>query len=844
MISKLGIKKNNKPFEQLLKKISKLVRFSPTWRLRSLLIALVLVIGGQIIMHRTVPIDSWHEMRQSINDWLRIDAKYLGNVIIGMSCTILGGVFFAITTFKTGLFKTNRAAIFPIPDGLILKKFHFSKWLLRFVLGGVLFAILLIRAWKYELEFFDVFFWVGAIILFTSAVFRYDKTSGVSIFPNLSYREVGIIVLLVIAGLLIGTYQLQDIPNSMQGDEGVFFETARFIANGEYRETVFGFGVYSYPALSSFIQGAIMWIFGKDIWGWRFASLVPALLSVIPLYLLGRDIFNRWVGIISSLIYISSPYFLSFARLGYNNSQAIFFVTLCVWLFYQGLKRNSLLYMFLAGVVSGLGFLTYTAGRLGVVIILILLVLLYLSMFFKKGARRFLLVAFLVFGIGCALFAAPHLTYGVNHNPQALQYKLIEGIFINLDYASHLFGEQNVIQTSTISYLGQYRIIQNQDLYQRLLLRGLIRSLLGLQLDEFSTNFFLTSSLAGPFAVIFYVFGISAFIAHFWKPNSYPLLIWFFSGLFFLSIISTYPPRPAHLVPIIPVLALFSGLGVFLTVEQITEYLASKNWSWTPLKPILFLVCCLTIMIAGIREYFVESIKIYRPNLEQVINWAGLHNPPETDFFYIYDSDHDQDWVPYFYRLGLTEPNFESVHIQKVLNGTVNWPEHKNFAVFFEENTASELLPIFKNRLNSAEFITLRDRDGKPIGRAIVSGNVELSTSVTFWSGTEKLLTSRVMWLVLPLFAFGIILFKMNSTWSFQDMRSGLTDRLERVRAFPFLPVFQRSTSDKISGAVSSEPGNTIELGFFLRLRLPKEDRNFQAKIVLNSHQDQTASKD
>jgi len=839
---------NNKigaQIQALIKKVSDRIKIKTKSRFWLLLIALALIIGGQIIMHRTIHIDSWTDIRQSINDWLRVDAKFLGNVLIGMSCSILGGVLFAITSYKTELFKTNLSAIFPVPDSPILKKFHVSKWLLPFLLGSIFFAILMIRVWIFELEFFDVFFWIAAIFFITSAVFKYDKASGISILPNQPYRDVGIIILLLIMGLLIGTYQLQNIPNSIQGDEGVFFENARAIANGNYTHSIFGFGVYSYPIFSSFIQGAVMRIFGKDIWGWRFASVLPALLSVVPLYFLGKEVFNRRVGIISSLIYISSPYYLSFARLGYNNSQAILFVTLCVWLFYLGLKRKSLLYIFLTGVAAGLGFLTYSSGKLGMVIITLLFAIFFLLKLFRKGTRRFILIGFLMFVIGYTLIAVPHLSYGITQDPQTFRYKLVEGLFNNFDYAVSMFGEQSVTQTSTITYLDRFRIIHSPELSPRLLLRGVVRSLLGLQFDEFSNNYYLSASLAGPIAVVFYVCGLFAVLAHFWKPNSYPFLIWFISGLFFLSIISTYPPRPAHLVPIIPILALFSGLGVYVVVEQITKHLDAAKRSWAPLQPVLLTACCLLIMIFGIREYYVESPKMYRPNLEQVMNWAGLQNPRETEIYYIYDSEYYKDWVPYYYRLELTKPSFNRLHIEQIRDCSVQWPEDKDFSLFFEENTAAELIPVFKEQFDSAKFITIRDRDNKPVGRAVVNGSVKLSTEVTFWVGLGNLLTSRVMWLVWPLIAFVIYLaIKKEPIWGTQKLRPEFVSKFKNFKAGPILSIFNTSSSKTPSANSLSEPERSFELGFFFRLGLRQTDREYQAKIVLNSSKKQNQNQE
>lgn len=815
-----------------LKKAAELVRLSPQRRFQALLLSLALVIGGQIIIHRTIPIESWEGMRQTINDWLRIDVNSLGNVIIGMGCSILGGLIFAVTTYQSELFQTKLSTFFPVPEGPILKKIHLFKWLLPFLVGMAFFAVLVLRAWKYELEFFDIFFWAGAILFLISAVRRYDRANGTGLALQVNYQELAIIVLLVTAGLLIGTYQLQDIPNVIKGDEGNFFENARFISNGEYRESIFGFGVYSYPIFSSFIQGEIMRVFGRDIWGWRFSSLVPALLSVIPLYLLGRDFFNRRVGIISSLIFLSSPYFLAFARLGYNNSQAILFVILAVWLLYQGLKRGSLLYLLFSGMACGLGFLTYTAGRLGLVIILVLFLVLTISRLLKRSPRRFLVIGLLVLLIGCTVIALPHLVYGANQSPQSLRYKLIEGLFINLDYVNGLFGEEDVYQASTITYLDNYRLIYNPELYQRLLLRGLIRTMLGFQLDEFATNFFLVSPLAGPGAVVFYVLGLYAFVSHFWKPTSYPVLIWFGAGMGLLSILSTYPPRPAHMVPIIPTLALFAGVGLVLAVEEFSTYLAERKPSWPALQPLLYGAVCLGIMAAGTRAYFHESPKVYRPNLEQVMNWAGLHNSPDTEIYYVYDSDYYQEWVPYFFRLGLTDLEFGSALYTDVLHGAAPWAGSSQYAIFYEETLVGDLLPYFKDQLDSADYITFRDQDERPIGRAVVMGDVQLSTAASFWVGLGRTLTSRVMWLAVPLLSLGIfLLFKANPGWSLGSLGPALLGSWKGTRLAAAIPA-QPEDFD------AGELDRTIQVGFFIRL----SKRLYQAKIVLGAQRNGPAS--
>jgi hypothetical protein len=66
---------------------------------------------------------------------------------------------------------------------------------------------------------------------------------------------------------------------------------------------------------------------------------------------------------------IANPYFLSFARLGYNNSQSLLPLTLCIYFFALAARNGSYFYLWLSGLVAGFGFYTYSATWLGPVVI-------------------------------------------------------------------------------------------------------------------------------------------------------------------------------------------------------------------------------------------------------------------------------------------------------------------------------------------------------------------------------------------------------------------------------------------------------------------------------------------
>lgn len=814
-------------------------RLNPTKRFLLFLIAVTLIIWGQSIMRREFPIESWHATCQEINDWLHIDVRHLSNVILGMSSTIVGGVLFAIASYRAPVFKRNYADPLTQQDQPILRRLHLSTWLQYLLIALLPFGLLAYRASRFEFEFFDPILWVLSIALLSIAVFRHDRAKGVSFQPDTSTQEIALLIFLLILGLLIGSYGLVDIPNSLKGDEGSFFETAKIISKGEYRETILGFGVYSYPILSSFIQAGVLKLFGATLWGWRFASVLPAMLTVIPLYFIGRDLFNRWIGVIASLTFISSPFLLSFARLGYNNSQSILIVALCVWSFLSGIKKNSLFLIYLGGLLAGLGFLTYTSGRLGIIILFIVILYTFLVFFRRKSGKRFLITALLLTVMGCAIIALPHFLYGYNQRPVDLRYKMLEGLFIQADFARGFFGEEAIFETTSPIEMDRYQLFYNPKIYGKLLLRGWLRSLLAFQSDELVTNHFISSALSGPVAVVFYVMGLYAILAHFWRSNSFLIFVWFGSALFLLSTINTYPPRQAHLVPVIPALALIIGLGVHLSVDQILAYLRHKNIQWTPLRPGLMLIICLAIMIAGTHQYFVTSYKTYRPDLEQVMNWAGLHNPQDTKLIYVYEIDDWGNWEPYLFRMDLTKPAFDSVYIEDVLNGAVDWPTDENLSIFVEESQADVLVPLLQEQVDRVELRTFTNRNGTPIGRALVRGTVNFTSAPTLQSGLGDLFTSRVMWIIWPLVGFELyLLYRMFPRLHLQNLRRKPTGKKEGAPDISAVIETQKPSPQvavsKSKQEISPER-STFELGILLRFRMKKIHRNIEAKFVVNT---------
>lgn len=135
--------------------------------------------------------------------------------------------------------------------------------------------------------------------------------------------------------------------------------------------------------------------FGAGEFGARFAPALMGFLTVIVLYLLGKALFNRWVGVLSAIILTSATWFLFRARSGNLDSILTFFFVLTLYLAHKASLERKFLLPFL----TSLGFLTLTKSLVPLTIIPALIVIFYQNRLYKFK-DIFLPAAFFIILVG------------------------------------------------------------------------------------------------------------------------------------------------------------------------------------------------------------------------------------------------------------------------------------------------------------------------------------------------------------------------------------------------------------------------------------------------------------
>ncbi|CAJ35691.1 ArnT family glycosyltransferase [Methanocella arvoryzae] len=105
-----------------------------------------------------------------------------------------------------------------------------------------------------------------------------------------------------------------------------------------------------------FLATVINWILQNDTLTLNMLSVFSGALSVVFTYLLGKEMYNEKVGIISAIIISLTPAHLVFSIIAMTDIVFLMFLTASVYCLYIGLRSNKLLYIgaFLATYAVGI----------------------------------------------------------------------------------------------------------------------------------------------------------------------------------------------------------------------------------------------------------------------------------------------------------------------------------------------------------------------------------------------------------------------------------------------------------------------------------------------------------
>ena len=743
----------------------------------------------------------------NLNSLFHIEIINLPNVLLGLPAILIGAWVFikAIDLSDWEKFElTTRLPELPAIQW---------KYVLPRLLGALaLFGLLLLQLSQHAYASISIAFWLIPILAITLLFWRRERDNASDLPLHIHWIDWLLMLLLFCAAIASGAFLLRDLAPWLIPDEGAFWELTRAIAIQQYRPAFFDFGVYSFPIASSVFQGWIARWAGVDLWGWRFASVLAGSATIFPLYLLAHELFDRRVAVLTCVLMMVNPYYITFARLGYNNSQALFPVVLAVYFMVIALRRGSYFYWWLAGLTAGLGYYTYFAAWLGVVIIVISVMA--LPIVAKIPLRKTVLI-FLTVMSAWLMMALPRIVYGISsETDHSLYYKMAETSFVSGFYGRAIFGEE------VINHVPHWRIgpegssieaFYNPELYGILWVRGILRSLAILFDGTLYKDHFIVTSLLGPGTTLFFVVGLASMLTRLRKNAAHFILnVWFWLGLIGLSMLAAFPPRPTHSVALIPILALFSALGLVLLVELLIKEIPLFTARFKLAQTGMIVLTLLIVATLGLSTYFVKMPAQHGLSYDYSVSWIARNITTPVTIIFVDENitAHDAAYQAQTLLTGhtiLAMPRFDINTIPDTVRG-------QYFLAFINAENGGEQTALQVGALvpkSKVRIIT----DSKGGTRGFVVSNISVATKMdlSFAHGLSDLWTSPagsliLACLLLTLFIALYQLKKYPTAWEGTSL------------------VVRRTDSEtNLAETHIHSPG--IELDFHLRIHLPQRRR-------------------
>lgn len=193
--------------------------------------------------------------------------------------------------------------------------------------------------------------------------------------------------------------------------------------------------------------------FGENIDILRVISIISGTLCVCVIYLLGKSLFDRRVGVISAFFLCFCNYHIIYSRILMMDSLSLLFVFSTIYLFWEGFCKGKNKYLYFAGFMLGFGTLIKFSSL--VMFPLIIFFILWTKKNIKALFDRRIILLFTV----TFLTILPYLFYLYIRDVNPLYFNLVTRFEMGepskiqmestlFNYVSRMFGEYMVLLTN------------------------------------------------------------------------------------------------------------------------------------------------------------------------------------------------------------------------------------------------------------------------------------------------------------------------------------------------------------------------------------------------------------
>jgi 4-amino-4-deoxy-L-arabinose transferase-like glycosyltransferase len=314
----------------------------------------------------------------------------------------------------------------------------------------------------------------------------------------------------------------------------------------------------------------------------RLFTVTYAVLSIPLIYLIGKRVFNSWVGLGGAFLFVLYAPVVYYAKFVRTDSPALFFGLLSIWLCLKVLDRPNILLQLLAGASIGLGI----ASRYFMVTLIPILLTVDILIIWRQPSKALKDIPWIPMATG---LLSVLLAFGIS-SP-----------FFFLDFPIAL---QNIRDEARSIHLGADGLTKTGNFVWYL-------------------SYAIPSSITWPQALLAALSSIIIFV----KRKTEQLLLLGFALVFLIGISITPLHWMRWVIQILPIISLIIANALYIIVQSLTRHF--KLTSNTQAK--LFAFCILLLAVWPGRQVVLLDLKDSMPSTRIVTrDWIINNIPPES----------------------------------------------------------------------------------------------------------------------------------------------------------------------------------------------------------------------
>lgn len=539
-------------------------------------ISIGLAFAGQAVLLRT-NIDSPHEG--------------LLQALAGVLLLVSAGVFGAIATSDSSFTARFEFTAIPIPSSPSASAWR-SPWILGWLAASIVLATLAVSLFvKFGESATVVFSWIAGILSLLIASMEGVRIRLLRISSQDWMYEAALAGLIAVA-LISRIYKLTTLPYNVDGDFASIGLQARALATGQ-QHNIFAYGWAGVPMLGYLPPWMTMKLFGNGLAGLNASGVVEGVLSIVGVYLLGRDLFHIRVGLIAAALLTISYSHLAASRQS-SYIDPVFFLVYGIYFLLLGLREGRAWAMVASAILTALCLQMYYSGR--IIIFIAGFILLFLLLFHRRWLNSHGW-ALLLWSLGILITLGPMLAVFARDTEALISHT--RSVFI--------------LSPEIIKHM---QSVYNVDTLPAMLLQQARHTVLIFHYyPDKGTQFGFARPFLDPFTAVLFTLGMGYALFHWRQLGNSLMLAWTTVGLLLGCFLTVNPPFWARLMILLPAVVLLAANALDLVYNKIHQSLQRIENRLAWVAPAMLL---LVISIMGAL------------NWNTYVNMKGLYATPRT----------------------------------------------------------------------------------------------------------------------------------------------------------------------------------------------------------------------